>query len=55
MTLSLSTLLLRTPHQFLSTYNQDKEHKLNFGTRERIVIAVMNEAEVPLVQTSASP
>lgn len=33
---------------------QDKENKLNFGFRERTVIVVMNEAGVPLAQTSAS-
>lgn len=34
---------------------QDKENKLNFGTRERMVIVAMNEAGVPLAQILPPP
>jgi len=52
--MTLSTFLLHTPHQFLSTYIRIKKRSLIFGISKKIVIAIMNETEVALVQTSAS-
>lgn len=52
-TFSLSTLLAVYTSSVPVHLPQDKENKLEF--RQRIVIVVINEAGVPLAQTSASP